>query len=74
MYEPVEDGVPEGGVADHLVPVLDGQLAGHERNAPPGALLDEFEEIAPFAVAEGRQPQSSRMSRSVLASVCMSLP
>ena len=27
VHQPVEDGIPEGGVADHLVPVLDGQLA-----------------------------------------------
>ncbi len=56
VHQPVEDGVPEGGVADHLVPVLDGELAGHERGAPPGAFLDELEEIAPLPVAEGREP------------------
>ena len=27
--EPVEDGVGDRGVADHFVPVIDGELAGH---------------------------------------------
>lgn len=28
----VEDGVPEGGVADGIVPVLDGELRGDDGN------------------------------------------
>ena len=56
MHEPVEDRIPEGGVADHLVPVLDGELARDEGGAPPGALLDEFQQIAPFAVAKRGEP------------------
>ncbi len=30
VEQPVEDGVAEGGVADDLVPVVDGELAGDE--------------------------------------------
>jgi hypothetical protein len=28
--EPVEDGVGDGRVGDGLVPLLDGELAGHD--------------------------------------------
>ncbi len=56
MHEPVEDGVPEGGVADHLVPVLHGELARDQGGAPSGTLLDEFEEIASFPVPERGEP------------------
>ncbi len=51
MRHAVEDGVSERGVADHVVPVLDGQLAGNERGATAGAIVDEFEQIAPSARA-----------------------
>ncbi len=56
VHQPVEDRIAEGGIADHLVPVLDGELARDEGGAPPGALLDELQEIAPFAVAERGEP------------------
>ena len=55
VHEPVEDRVPEGGIADHVVPVLDGQLAGDERRPAAGAIFDELQQIAPFAVAERRE-------------------
>lgn len=55
MHELVEERIVGGGIADHLMPVLDGQLTRDERGAPPSALLDEFEETAPLALAEGRE-------------------
>ncbi len=30
VEEPVEDGVAEGGIADDVVPVVDGDLAGEQ--------------------------------------------
>ena len=56
MHQPVEDGVSEGGIADHLVPVLDRQLTRHERGTPSGPILDKLEEIAPFPVAKWGKP------------------
>ena len=55
MHQPVEDGVPKRGVADHLVPVIDGQLAGHEGGAAADAVFHQFEEVAAFAVTERRE-------------------
>jgi len=54
MDQPVEDGVQPAALGQHLVPVIDGQLAGHEGGPAADAVLDEFEEIPPFAVAERR--------------------
>src|SRR5208337_685387 len=44
MDDAVEDGVGIGGVADEIVPFLDGRLAGDDGGAAAIALLDEFEE------------------------------
>ena len=52
----IHDRVAEGGIADAFVPVLDGHLTGQERRAPSGAILDQFQEIAPFAVTDGSKP------------------
>ena len=53
MDEAVEDRVPEGGVADQVVPVLDQDLAGDEGGALAGTILDDFEEVPSFAIAHG---------------------
>ncbi len=44
--EAVEDGVGEGGVADDVVPSVDGDLAGDHGGAAAVAFLDDLEEIA----------------------------
>jgi hypothetical protein len=31
VYEAVEDGIGDGRIDDHLVPVVDGELTGHDR-------------------------------------------
>ena len=51
VHEPVQDRVAKRGVPDHVVPVFDGKLTGHERGAPAGAVLDEFEETANDAIS-----------------------
>ena len=66
--EAVEDGVGDGGIADDFVPVVDGHLAGDDGRAALVAVLDDLEEIAALVVIELFGPQSSRMSRSILAS------
>ena len=45
VEEPVKDGVAEGGVADDVVPVVDGDLAGEERAATGVAVVEDFEEV-----------------------------
>jgi hypothetical protein len=37
----IEDGVGEGGLADHVVPFVDGELAGDQRRAAAITLLDD---------------------------------
>ena len=52
MLDPVEDGIGQGGVSDGLVPVLEGKLTGEQSGASAGAVLQDLEKIAPFAVAQ----------------------
>ena len=46
MDDAVEDGVGEGGIADHLVPAIDRDLAGDQQRAPVVAVIDDLEQIA----------------------------
>ena len=48
MHQPVQDGVGDGGIGDHLVPVLDGQLAGHDGTAATMSIVDDLQEVAPL--------------------------
>ena len=52
VHEPIQDRIATRGVADVVVPVFNRALAGHQRGAAAGATLNEFEQIAAFAVAE----------------------
>jgi hypothetical protein len=57
VYEPVEDGVGEGGVADDLVSVLDGYLAGNQGRTVAGAVIEQLQEIAALlGVKLGQSP------------------
>ena len=53
--QPVEDGIAKRGVPDARVPVFDGQPTGDQRGPTADAILDQFEQIAAFPVAEGGQ-------------------
>lgn len=46
MHQAVEDGVGERGIADDLVPMFDGQLAGHDGGLAAIAILNDLQEIA----------------------------
>ena len=50
VHEAVEDGVGDGRVGDHLVPVLHVDLAGHDRAAAPLPVVEDFQEIAAMIV------------------------
>jgi hypothetical protein len=43
--EAVEDGVGDRGIAERLVPVGNGELAGHDRGTGAGAILDDLEQV-----------------------------
>ena len=45
IEESVEDGVAEGGVADDIVPVVDGDLAGEQRATAGIAVVEDLEEV-----------------------------
>ena len=50
--EPVEDGVGEGGVAEQVVPLLDGKLAGDQGGTGGVSVLEELEEVSAMAGVE----------------------
>lgn len=50
----IEDRVRECGVTDDIVPVVEGELAGDQRRPATIAVFEDFEEVAPFAITEGR--------------------
>ena len=52
VHQAIEDRVPKRGIADHVVPVFDGQLTGDERGPTTGPILDELEEIATLAIPQ----------------------
>ena len=57
MYQPVEDGVGEGVIADGGIPLVDGQLAGHECGAGVIAVIhDVHEAMALCGVASVHAP------------------
>ena len=50
MDESIEDGVAEGGVANDVVPVIDGKLTSDEGGALSVSVLEHFEEISAFGL------------------------
>ena len=52
MDDAIEDGVSEGGLANHLMPRLHGELTGNQRRAGPVAVLDDLHQVAPLAGGE----------------------
>ena len=56
VEETVEDGVAEGGVADDIVPVVDGDLAGEERATAGVAVVEDFEEVVSSLSRERSEP------------------
>lgn len=51
----VEDGVGQGWVAQGVMPVGDGQLAGDHGGAGLIALVEDFEQVAAAFIVERRQ-------------------
>lgn len=57
VYEPVEDGVGQRGVAHVVVPELEGKLAGDDGGGAAVAVLEDLQEIPTIAVAHGGKSQ-----------------
>jgi hypothetical protein len=55
MHEPIKDRVGQGRLPEGGMPLLDGQLAGHEGGAAPVPLVEDLQEIAPGVVGQGRE-------------------
>lgn len=45
VHQPVENGVGNGRIGDHLVPVLDVHLAGDDRAAASVPIVEDFEQV-----------------------------
>jgi hypothetical protein len=41
--DPVEDGICDGWLADHVVPLGNGQLGGNQGGFAPVALFEDFQ-------------------------------
>ena len=53
MDQPIKDGIGHCGIADVVVPLLDGKLAGDEGGARAHAIVEDLEQIGSFARADG---------------------
>jgi hypothetical protein len=50
--EAVADGIGDARIADMVVPLLDGELAGDDGRARGGAIVEDLVEVAPFGVVD----------------------
>lgn len=55
VKEPVAKSVGEGRFPHGRVPVLSGELASQNSGGLAVTIFDDFEEVGPFLVGEGRQ-------------------
>lgn len=56
VYEAIEDRIGDGWIIDSVVPVVDRQLAGHDRRAAIMPILDDLKDVATLL---GRQRRKS---------------
>jgi hypothetical protein len=70
VHQSVQDGVGDGRVADVVVPLLDGQLAGRDGGAPSGAVLGDLEPVAALDLSVNKEYDPPAESfRSVVGAV-----
>jgi hypothetical protein len=55
VNETIEDGVAEGGVSDHVVPMFDRDLAGDDGRGATVAIIKDLQKVAPFGRIENRK-------------------
>ena len=56
MHETVENRVGERWVADDVMPLVDGKLAGQDRRADAVAVIENIEPVVAVLRGEGGQP------------------
>ena len=54
--EPVEDGVGDRRIADRFMPMLDRELAGHDRRTASVAVVDDLQQVAALIRRQVGQP------------------
>ena len=55
MNETVQDRVAEGGIADNVVPMFDGDLAGDNGRGATVAIIKDLEQVAPLGLIKNRE-------------------
>src|SRR5664280_2520404 len=55
VNEAVQDRVAQGGIADDVVPMFDGDLAGNDGRGATVAIIKDLQQVAPFGRTENRQ-------------------
>ena len=53
--EPIQDGVGDGRIGDQFVPVLYGELAGHDGGGASMPVVEDLQEITLMVGCERRQ-------------------
>jgi hypothetical protein len=56
VEQPIAKGVGDGGIAEVVVPLRDGDLADDDRGAMAMAVFDDLEQIPALAVGERSEP------------------
>lgn len=56
MNKAVENGIGDGRIADHVIPVIHGNLTCEDCGTLLVAILDDFQEIAALFVVELLRP------------------
>ena len=55
MDEAIQDSVAEGGVADNVVSMFEGDLAGDDGRGATVAIIKDLQKVAPFGRVENRK-------------------
>jgi len=61
VNEAIQDRIAQGWVADDVVPMFDGDLAGDDGGGTTVAIIEDLQKVAPFGGLRTDRPQSSRM-------------
>ena len=57
MNEPIEDGIGYGGIADAVMPVFHGQLAGDNRRGEALSVFNDFQQIPTLLIGQRGQTE-----------------
>ncbi len=52
VNQPIHNGIGKGWIADMIMPVIDGKLAGDKGGGAACSVFDDFQQISPFSVSE----------------------